>query len=210
MPEDKSLFFYGPIYHRLIDPPLAESRRVVADLIPEGSSVLDIGCGTGTLTALLRTQKKCRVVGIDLSLRMLEFAREMNPYPDVTFLHKDATDLSEFADESFDYSVILLLVHELTRVNQLAVLKEALRVSRRVIIVDAVSPLPKNFGGVEIQVVEATIGHNHYGNFTAYLAAGGIDSILKASDSPIRVEHCSVFLHYCREVVMITKEGQPA
>ncbi len=43
---DKSLFFYGPVFHKLFDPQLAEGREVTVDLINEGSSVLDIACGT--------------------------------------------------------------------------------------------------------------------------------------------------------------------
>ncbi len=54
MPIDKSLFFYGPIYHRLFDPQLAEAREVTVDLVAGGSSVLDIGCGTGLLCFALR------------------------------------------------------------------------------------------------------------------------------------------------------------
>ena len=82
MPVDKSLFFYGPIFHKFLDPQLAENRRVAVDLIPEGSSVLDISCGTGQLCFALKVQKNCRVVDLDLSLRMLEFARKSNPIPD--------------------------------------------------------------------------------------------------------------------------------
>ncbi|HEX9618379.1 MAG TPA: hypothetical protein VGA03_13285 [Anaerolineales bacterium] len=40
MPTDKSLFYYGPIYHQLFDPQVADARQVTIDLIAEGSSVL--------------------------------------------------------------------------------------------------------------------------------------------------------------------------
>jgi hypothetical protein len=49
VPKDKSRFSDGWIYHRLFDPPLAETRRVVLGLIQPGSSVLDIACGTGEM-----------------------------------------------------------------------------------------------------------------------------------------------------------------
>ncbi len=123
MPTDKSLFFYGSIYHRLLDPQLTETRQVAVDQITEGSSVLDIACGTSQLCIALRKQKHCRVVGLDLSLRMLEFARKSNPFQDITFIHGDATNLSAFNDHSFDYATMLMLVHELPRAQQVCVLK---------------------------------------------------------------------------------------
>ena len=49
MPVDKSLFYYGTIYHRVIDGKLEEARQAIVDLVPEESSVVDIGCGTGEL-----------------------------------------------------------------------------------------------------------------------------------------------------------------
>ena len=144
MPVDKGLFFYGGIYHKLLDPHQAEAREVIAGFIPEGSSVLDIGCGTGQLCFALREKKQCRVVGIDLSIRMLRFAEKSNPYNEVTFVHQDATDLSGFGDCTFDFATVLILMHELPREKQLCVLSEALRVAHKAIIVDASVPLPKN------------------------------------------------------------------
>lgn len=76
MATDKSLFYYGPIYHKILNPTLAEARQVATNFIPEKSSVLDIACGTSVLPL---EQKRCRVVGLDLSLRMLEFAQRSNP-----------------------------------------------------------------------------------------------------------------------------------
>ncbi len=203
MPVDKSLFFYGPIYHRLFDPQLAETRQVTVDLIAEGSSVLDLGCGTGLLCFALVRKKNCRVVGLDLSLRMLEFARKSNPFPDLTFVHGDATDLSAFKDRSFDYATLLMLVHELTKPQQSLVLKEALRVARRAIIIDAAVPLPRNAGGTGIRFVESTFGRDHHPNFKAFLGAAGIGGLLKESALPVSVEHRAIFWRNCREVVVV-------
>ena len=63
---------------------------------------------------------------------MLEFARTSNRFPDVTFVHKDATDLSSYSDHSFDYATALMLMHELPGPQQILVLKEALRVGKKV------------------------------------------------------------------------------
>lgn len=204
MPQDKSLLYYGAVYHWVFDPQLAEARQITVDLIAEGSSVLDIGCGTGLLCFALSEQKHCRVVGLDLSLRMLEFARKSNPFQDVTFVHKDATDLSAFGDHSFDYATLLMIVHELSRSQQVRVLTEALRVANKVIIIDSVAPLPQNAGGIGIRIVEATFGRDHNPNFKAFLAGGGIRGMLKECGLPINVEYASVFWRNCREVVVIS------
>jgi ubiquinone/menaquinone biosynthesis C-methylase UbiE len=200
---DKSLFFYGPIYHRLFDPQLAEARRVAVDLIAEGSSVFDIGCGTGLLGVSLAAQKKCRVVGLDLSLRMLAYARRSNPRPEVTFVHGDATDLSGYADRSFDFATLLMLVHELPASQQALVLRGALRVARRVIIIDAAVPLPRNAGGIGIRIVERTFGRDHNPNFRAFLRTGGLSGLLEGSAGPVTLDHRGVFWRNCREVVVV-------
>ncbi len=67
--------------------------------IPEGSSVLEIGCATGYLLNALRP---ARGVGIDFSPNMIDKAREN--YPELTFMVGDAHDY-ELA-ENFDYIVI--------------------------------------------------------------------------------------------------------
>jgi SAM-dependent methyltransferase len=51
-------------------------RAYMRFLIPEGASVLDIGCGTGELLDALRPS---RAVGIDLSAEMIAIARDRNP-----------------------------------------------------------------------------------------------------------------------------------
>ena len=204
MPQDKSLFIYGSLFHRFLDPPLSVNRRVVIDFIPDGSSVIDIACGTGQLCFELRKIKHCRVVGIDLSMRMLDFARKTNPYPDISFVHEDAEDLHTFEDNSFDFATMLMIMHELQNTQQVSVLKEALRIARQGIIIDSVVPLPKNAEGIGYRVVEATVGHDHYPNFKAFLAKGGIRGVLKESGLPINIHYSFVFWRKCREIVVVS------
>jgi ubiquinone/menaquinone biosynthesis C-methylase UbiE len=67
--------------------------------IPEGSSVLEIGCGTGYL---LNALKPARGVGIDISGGMVNKA--MESYSHLEFLRMDAENLA--LDERFDFIVI--------------------------------------------------------------------------------------------------------
>ncbi|MGE5814332.1 MAG: class I SAM-dependent methyltransferase [Acidobacteriota bacterium] len=207
MPADKSLFYYGRLYHRLFDPSLAPARRLALDLIPLESTVLDLACGTGQLCIALRAAKKCRVTGVDLSLRMLDFATLANSFDNVTFRHGDATDLTNMPDASFDYATVVLLLHELPRESRGQVVREGLRVARHLLLIDAQAPLPRNAEGLGIRLVEATFGHEHYHHFRDFLALGGLMTAVQDAKLATTVEHQSVFLHGCREAVMLRKTG---
>ncbi|MBM3789346.1 MAG: class I SAM-dependent methyltransferase [Acidobacteria bacterium] len=200
---DTSRFMHGAIYHALYDRPLAEARGLVVDMIPEGSSVLDIACGTGELCFEPAARKKCGVVGIDLSRRMIDFARRRNPNDNVRFLHRDGADLTGFEPGVFDYATVLFLVHEVPREKQVAILNEALRVARRVALVDSEVPLPWNLHGIALRLVETTGGLHHYLSFADYLATGGIKGILADARLGASVSHRAIFWHGCRELVVL-------
>jgi SAM-dependent methyltransferase len=203
MPQDKSLFFYGRPYHAFIDVLLKEHRAKILSLIPEDSVVLDVGCGTGELALLLREAKACRVVGVDLSLRMVEFARGRNPYSDVVFLHRDAADISDHAADHFDYAILLQVLHELPRATQLAVLAELGRLAKKTLIVDYNVPLPRHLPGIVSRVIEITIGRDHYDQFRAYITAGGVAGILEEAGLSTRMAQRLEFNNGCHQVVVL-------
>jgi len=68
-------------------------------IIPEGSSVLEIGCGTGTLLSIVRP---ARGVGVDISPKMIAIAAAR--HPGYRFLVADASALR--LSETFDYVMI--------------------------------------------------------------------------------------------------------
>jgi SAM-dependent methyltransferase len=91
------------------------SRRLAPLLIEfgglgDGDRVLDVGCGTGSLSyALPEAANVAAVTGIDQAEAFLEFARKRSADPRFTFRHADARALP-FADCSFDraYSMLVL------------------------------------------------------------------------------------------------------
>lgn len=204
---DGSRFIHGWLYHFLYDRALDEARQVVIDLVPRGASVLDIACGTGELCSALRVAKDCRVVGVDLSRRMLDFAKAHSRYGDVTFVHGDATNLTGMEAGEFDCATMLFLIHELHGQERVRALNEALRVARRVIVVDSFVPLPRNAHAMALHAVEASGGRVHYSCFASYLAAGGIMGIVANSNIMPVVLHRSVFWHGCRDVVVFSRQG---
>ena len=79
--------------------------------LPEGSRVLDLGCGAGAPIAKTLSARH-RVVGVDLSARQLSLARQQAPAADL-ILADMAT--CAFAPESFDAIVSFYAIFHLQR-----------------------------------------------------------------------------------------------
>ena len=106
----------------------AEVRHVMDRLRPT-DSVLELGCGYGRVAWRLARVAR-RVVGIDTAAESLELARQsVVPGIDCEFLLMDAVDL-RFPASSFDAVVCLQNGICAFRVDQVALLEEALRVTR--------------------------------------------------------------------------------
>jgi SAM-dependent methyltransferase len=93
--------------NRIYHDELSQACRFV---IPAGSSVLQLGCGTGNLLASLEPG---RGVGIDLSPEMVRVAK--NRHPHLEFRTGDAEKLD--LDEKFDFVVLCDLVGHLSDVQ---------------------------------------------------------------------------------------------
>ena len=99
------------------------SRRLTGPFLDfvgtaDGEHVLDVGCGTGSLTFAL--SEKCQakqVIGIDLSPAYIGHARLRNQDPKIAFQVGDAISL-DFADHSFDRVLSLLMLHFVPRADQ--------------------------------------------------------------------------------------------
>jgi ubiquinone/menaquinone biosynthesis C-methylase UbiE len=204
-PQDESLFYYGSLYRKLLDPLIKPARTAIVDRIPANSSVLDIGCGTGLLCFELRREKHCSVTGIDLSLKMLDFANDNNPFQDIEFFHQNATDMQSFQDRRFDYVVVLNVIHEMEPADRLKLLAEALRVGTHVILFDSNVPLPWNVVGIVKRLIEITFGLDHYPQFKSYLSSGGIMGILDAYGHAFRIVEYATFAQNCNRLVHITR-----
>ena len=110
------------------DDELAELKRVLAALPP--ARTLDVACGTGYLTRWLSGE----VVGLDLSERMLEIARER--VPSAEFVHGDALALP-FEPARFGRVVAAHFYGHLEQSDRRRFLDEARRVARELVVVDA-------------------------------------------------------------------------
>jgi 2-polyprenyl-3-methyl-5-hydroxy-6-metoxy-1,4-benzoquinol methylase len=122
-------------------------EKIVNDHIHEGMRVLEIGCGTGTLTQMM-AQHGAIVTAIDASPRMLAEAeikaKEANLQERISLKFMDATLIGErFPSGSFDLIVSTLVFSELPSGEQRFVLdacQKLLAPDGRLMIADEVIP----------------------------------------------------------------------
>ena len=72
----------------------------LADQLPEGARILDLGCGTGVPTARQLVDAGHQVVGVDLSPKMLKLCREH--VPEASFHRVDVADMETSGLGPFD------------------------------------------------------------------------------------------------------------
>jgi SAM-dependent methyltransferase len=89
-----------------------DQKRYYRFLVPEGVSVLELGCGTGDLLGAL---KPSRGVGIDISSEMVSLAA--GKYPNLEFRQADIERLQPW-EETFDYLILADVVGHLHDVEE--------------------------------------------------------------------------------------------
>jgi SAM-dependent methyltransferase len=96
--------------------------------IRDGEAVLDVGSGTGALTAaVVSAAPSSRVIGIDPAASYVAFAQARHPGARISFEVGDAQQL-RFADNSFDRTVSLLVLNFVP--DRTRALAEMIRVTR--------------------------------------------------------------------------------
>jgi SAM-dependent methyltransferase len=112
----------GQYYHKSME-------HYLRLMIPAGSSVLEIGCGTGEFLASLKAERK---MGIDISPRMIALARQK--HPGIEFREGDLESLE--LNQTFDYVLLVNVVGYLDDIQAaLERLKKVCSPETRVIVV---------------------------------------------------------------------------
>lgn len=119
-------------------------RVVTLAGLRRGNYVLDVGCGTGTMAAMMaqRVGAEGQVVGIDLSPRMIEIATRKAQMAQLTFLQANAEDVP-YPDNYFHTVTIIFALHEMPRAARGNTLNEIYRVLKpggRLVVVDYYEP----------------------------------------------------------------------
>ncbi|MGE0022646.1 MAG: class I SAM-dependent methyltransferase [Hyphomicrobium sp.] len=123
---------YDPLLRLTLREEQFKRRLIAAARIQAGHSVLDVGCGTGTLALMLKCAELHAVVtGLDGDPGVLAIARKKVGAEgvDVQFREGLAYQLP-FPDSSFDRVLSSLMFHHLTTADKLRSLEEVFRVLR--------------------------------------------------------------------------------
>jgi SAM-dependent methyltransferase len=113
------------VHHRVV-----HNRRVhvlarhLAQIIPDGGRVLDVGCGDGLISREIMNQRPdLEIEGVDVMLR------PVTHIPATTF----NGSVLPFGDDSFDYVTIVDVLHHTT--DPVVILKESQRVARKGVVI---------------------------------------------------------------------------
>ncbi len=182
-------------YRLLIDPLLMGTRKSIKQQIPAGSTCLDIACGTGSLVFSLA--EGCRqVTGIDLDTDKITSAQkrtEIKGLDHLSFHIADATDLSAYSDGHFDVTTMVMALHQFSPPIRLEIIKEALRVSKKLIVGDYFIPLPKHVMGWAARGMEYLAGGEHHEAFLQYDTDGGLPAILCPTGRAFQLNNKTIF-----------------
>lgn len=137
--------------------------------IADGERVLDVGCGTGSLTfALPRAADLNEIVAIDFSPVFVEATMRANSDPRIKVQQADACALP-FADASFDRALALLVLHFVPEAGK--AVAEMRRVTRP--------------GGVVAAVV-----WDHYGGMPGMRMVLDVAAMLDEKADQVRSRYC--------------------
>ena len=146
--------FYDPLLRWGMHEDLFKCALIRQAGIRPGMRVLDLGCGTGTLTILVKqTYPTSDVTGLDCDPEVLQIAREKAASAGVEVaLDQDMAFDLPYPGGSFDRVLSSLMIHHLTRQDKKRSLSEVYRV---------LCP------GGELHIVDFGIPHSVYGRLAS-------------------------------------------
>ena len=95
-------FYYDFVKSGQLDLVTAATLDMVGTV--EGTRVCDLACGEGHLSRTL-ARAGASVIGVDVSIKLLEHARRQSDGLAIEYLRDDARELSSLEDDSFDVVV---------------------------------------------------------------------------------------------------------
>ena len=103
--------------------------KVIADLIPANSSVIDVGCNDGSLLEFLKKEKDINGRGMEIDQQKVQLCLSKG----ISVIEGDADlDLYDYPDNLFDYSILTYTLQATKSPKN--VLSELVRISSKAII----------------------------------------------------------------------------
>lgn len=124
--------FYDPVVRLTTRERRVKHELVAAADIPTGGTVLDLGCGTGTMTVWIKQQHPdAHVIGLDMDPDILGMARAKADHAevDIEFVEASAANMPLLSD-SVDRVVSSLFFHHLLPEQKRQVMREIFRIMR--------------------------------------------------------------------------------
>ena len=122
--------FYDPLVHWTTREKVFKSALLEQAGIQNGQTVLDLACGTATLTIAIKQKFPAAIVhGIDVDAKILEMAKRKTKDTGVEILFEEGfSDALPYADKTFDRVVSTLFFHHINRAAKIKTLDEICRV----------------------------------------------------------------------------------
>ncbi len=180
---DKKHWYDGLIYDKFVAPNQDLMFRIIRNMINSGSTVVDVGCGTGRLEFQLADKCK-KVTGIDLSSKNIKVANrnlKKIKFDNVNFVHTGIENFAKTVHPKFNYAIMTFVIHEIPFEQRLAVLTAMKNIADTIIIGDYLVPLGNNFATKLSTAVEYFAGKDHYANYKSYVEQGGLSTLAKNS-----------------------------
>ncbi len=104
-------------------------HRIILNMITEGASVLDLGCGTGDLLRVLIESKNITGRGIELDEKAIHSCVEKG----MSVFHGDIdSGIADYADKSFDFVILNQTLQQVKNLE--TVLADSLRIGKHTIV----------------------------------------------------------------------------
>jgi SAM-dependent methyltransferase len=174
--KNKNHWYDGLFYDLLVAPNQDTTFELVEQLILPGSSILDVGCGTGRFAFRMR-KNYGKIDGVDLSernIRIAEKKRNKLRIPDISFYHDDVLSFLARTRNTYDYAVLSYMIHEVNKEQRNKILRQLTSHTEELIIADYNVPVENGLWSSLNRVVEFAAGKDHYNNFKSFVASGGI------------------------------------
>ena len=102
---------------------------VITNIIEQGSKVLDLGCGNGTLLKMLVEEKQCSGLGVDINQNNVIESIQKG----LSIVQGDIDEgLKEFGDKEFDYVILNQTLQTTEKPDY--VIDEMLRSGKKVVV----------------------------------------------------------------------------